>query len=228
MHGFLDHSKLRLCGVDLKPIFVIAGPAILTQLATPFMIAYLTRVSSAYGDEVVAAVAIINRLVPVAFGVIFSLSGAVGPIIGQNYGAGEYQRVRRALIDSLLFCAVYTVATSALLALLRSEIPTWFRAQGDTEVLVTFFCTWLAITWAFAGGQFVAQAAFNNLGKPHWSTFFNWGKATLGAIPFIHLGAWWAGATGILIGSVVGHVLFGIASVAAAFWLVHQMARQTL
>ena len=176
VHGFLDRSKLKLCGGDLKPIFAIAGPAILTQLATPFMIAYLTRVSSDFGDEVVSAVAIINRLVPVAFGVIFSLSGAVGPIIGQNFGAGEHHRLRRALIDSLLFCAVYTVATSALLALLRLQIPTWFKAQGDTAYLITFFCTWLAITWAFAGGQFVAQAAFNNLGKPHWSTFFNWGK----------------------------------------------------
>ena len=80
---------------DLRPVFDIAIPAMLTQLATPFAAAYLTRIAAQFGDEAVAAVAIINRLVPVAFGVIFSLSSAVGPIIGQNYGAGEFGRVRR-------------------------------------------------------------------------------------------------------------------------------------
>ena len=29
-------------------------------------------------------------MTPVAFGVIFALSGAVGPIIGQNFGAGQH------------------------------------------------------------------------------------------------------------------------------------------
>jgi hypothetical protein len=38
--------------------------------------------------------AIVARLTPVAFGVIFALSGAIGPIIGQNAGAGEGARVR--------------------------------------------------------------------------------------------------------------------------------------
>jgi Na+-driven multidrug efflux pump len=32
--------------------------------------------------------AIVARLTPVAFGVIFALSGAIGPIIGQNFGRG--------------------------------------------------------------------------------------------------------------------------------------------
>ena len=146
VHRFLAPLGIGKLIKDLGAIFSIAGPAMLTQLATPFMIAYLTRVSSVYGDEVVAAVAIINRLVPVAFGVIFSLSGAVGPIIGQNFGAGQYDRVQRTLIDSLLFSAVYTLITSIILAFLRTQIPAWFLAKGETATLVTFFCTWLAFT----------------------------------------------------------------------------------
>ena len=224
IHRFMSRCDPRQLAGDLKPIFVIAGPAVMTQMATPFLIAYLTRVSADYGDEVVAAVAIINRLTPVAFGVIFSLSGAVGPIIGQNFGAGAFDRVRQTLIDSLKFSAVYTLVTSLVLLALREQIPAWFLAKGDTSYLVTFYCTWLAFTWAFAGAQFVAQAAFNNLGRAHWSTFFNWGKVTIGAIPFMHLGAWWAGATGVIIGSVVGHVLFGVASTVTAFMLVNRLS----
>ncbi|NNE21523.1 MAG: MATE family efflux transporter [Rhizobiales bacterium] len=224
VHRFLAVFSFSKFTADLAAIFAIAGPAVLTQLATPFMIAYLTRASAQFGDEVVAAVAIINRLTPVAFGVVFSLSAAVGPIIGQNFGAGEFARVRRTLIDAMMFSGVYTLATALILLLLREHIPAWFLAKGDTAYLVTLYCTWLAFTWAFAGAQFVAQAAFNNLGRAHWSTFFNWGKVTIGTIPFIHLGAWWAGATGIIIASVVGQVLFGTAAALVAFRLVDRLS----
>jgi putative MATE family efflux protein len=225
VHRFLARFSFSKLVSDIGAISAIAGPAVLTQLATPFMIAYLTRASAQFGDEVVAAVAIINRLTPVAFGVIFALSGAVGPIIGQNFGAGEFDRVRRTLIDSMLFSAVYTLVTALILFLLREHIPSWFLSKGDTAFLVTLYCTWLAVTWAFAGAQYVAQAAFNNLGRAHWSTFFNWGKVTIGTIPFIHLGAWWSGATGIIIGSIVGQVLFGIAAAIVAFKLVDRLSK---
>ena len=60
-----------------------------------------------------------------------------------------------------------------------------------------FFCTFIAVSWAFAGAQFVANAAFNNLGHPNTSTMFNWGKATLGTIPFALYGAAIAGPEGV-------------------------------
>ncbi len=64
----------------------IALPAILTQFATPIGQAYVTRAMAAFGEDAVAGMAIVGRMTPVAFGVIFALSGAIGPIIGQNFG----------------------------------------------------------------------------------------------------------------------------------------------
>ena len=225
VHRFLQRPSLQAILRDLKPISTVAGPAILTQLATPFAVAYLTRASAAYGDATVAAVAIINRLTPVAYGVVFSLSGAVGPIIGQNFGARLYARVQQTLTDALKFAAIYTLAMSFILFLLREQIPAWFQVSGETAGLVEFYCSWLGITWAFAGAQYVAQAAFNNLGRAHWSTAFNWGKATIGTIPFIWLGAAWGGALGIIIASVVGSVIFGIAATVTAYWYVGRISR---
>ena len=73
------------------PFFAIGIPAILTQVATPVGNAYLTTAIAHYGDSAVAGWAVIGRLVPVAFGAIFALSGAVGPIFGQNFGARAYE-----------------------------------------------------------------------------------------------------------------------------------------
>jgi putative MATE family efflux protein len=224
-HRMLAPFRFEHFREDLRPVFDIAVPAMLTQLATPFAAAYLTRTAAQFGDAAVAAVAIINRLVPVAFGVIFSLSSAVGPIIGQNFGAGEFGRVRQSLHDAILFACTYTLLTAFALFLLRNTVPVAFNIHGDTAALVTFYCTYVAVSFAFTGAQFVAQAAFNNLGRPHWSTVVNWGRATIGTVPFLHVGAMLAGAAGMLVGSALGSVIFGFAAVAAAYWLTGQIER---
>ncbi len=225
VQGFLVRRRPAAMLGDIAPLMAIALPAILTQLATPFSIAYMTRAAAPFGPEAVAAVAIINRLVPVAFGVIFSLSGAIGPIIGQNFGARQMNRVRRTLGDGLRFAALYTLTSSAILFALRNRIPGLFHAQGATIGLVSFYCTFLAVSWAFTGAQFVAQAAFNNLHKPHWSTMTNWGRATFGTIPFVMAGASLDGARGVMIGSAIGSTVFGLAAAALSFWLVARIEK---
>jgi putative MATE family efflux protein len=227
VHGFLN--PLRLAGLkrDLPDILIIAIPAILTQLATPFANAYVTRAIAPFGDEAVAAAAIIGRLVPVAFGIIFSLAGSVGPIIGQNFGARKFDRVKNALTDGLVFSGIYTLLTSVILFILRHHVADAFHASGRSVDLVVFFCTYIAISWAFMGAQFVASAAFNNLGRPNLSTWFNWGRATLGTIPFAIYGARIAGPEGIMAGTAIGTVLFGIASVVAAYRIASGIERET-
>ncbi len=227
-HQFVVRPRIASIRDNLRPIMRIALPAIATQLATPFAIAYMTRITATFGNDAVAAVAVINRLVPVAFGVIFSLSGAVGPIIGQNYGAGHLDRVRQALKDAMLFAALYTVSVSILLLAVAGKMPAWFSATPAAAELITFYYSFIAITWAFAGAQFVAQAAFNNLDRPQWSMWFNWGKATIGTIPLLHLGAAWGGATGTLVGMGAVNVIFGLAAAITAYTLVRNLASQDL
>jgi putative MATE family efflux protein len=224
VHKFLPPMKFKSLQRDFRPIWAIAFPAILTQLATPFSNAYITYVVAPFGNEAVAASAIIGRLVPVTFGIIFSLSGAIGPIIGQNFGAQKFERVRQTLKDGMTFSAIYTLITSALLFLLRHQIADAFHASGRTTEIVVFFCCFIAVSWAFAGAQFVANAAFNNLGRPTLSTWYNWGKATLGTIPFGFVGANYMGPEGVLIGTAVGSVVFGVASSIAAFRVVDNLA----
>lgn len=220
VHHMLPRPSLGALRRDLNPILAIAIPAVLTQLATPFANAFVTHAVAPFGDEAVAASAIIGRVIPVAFGIIFALSGAVGPIIGQNYGARNLTRVRRTLRDGLIFSGAYTLLTAVVLFLLRQHIAAFFGAAGRTADLVVFFATWIAASWAFAGAQFVANAAFNNLGHARLSTLTNWGKATLGTVPFAWIGAAYAGPEGIMVGTAVGAVIFGIASVLMAYRIV--------
>lgn len=212
--GFTLPSRAGVMA-DLAPIWAIALPAILTQVATPVGQAFVTRATSSYGEAAVAGMAIAGRLTPVAFGVIFALSGAMGPIIGQNFGAGRIDRVRRAFLDGIIFTGVVIVAVSAALFVLRGPIADLFKAEGLTRDLVYLFCGPLALLWFFNGLIFVSNAVCNNLGRPFWSTVVNWGRHTLGTIPLaLWLGGMF-GAQGVLVGQALGGVVFGL----LAAWL---------
>lgn len=201
---------------DFGPVFSIAAPAVLTQLATPIGQAYVTRAMAEFGEDAVAGMAIVGRMTPVAFGVLFALSGAVGPIIGQNFGASKHSRVREAFRDALAFCALVVVIVTLILVALRGPVAALFEAEGVTRELVFLFCGPLALAFFFNGVIFVTNAAFNNLGHPFYSTWINWGRHTIGTIPPVILGASLMGAPGVLIGQAAGGVVFAIVAIVLA------------
>ncbi len=216
-HGGFTRPDAGGLARDLPPVLTIAVPAILTQLATPVGQAYVTRAMAEYGEDAVAGMAIVGRMTPLAFGVLFALSGAVGPIIGQNFGAKRHDRVRGAFRDALIFTAIVVVLITAILFVLREPIAGLFSATGITKELVFLFCGPLALAFFFNGMLFVSNAAFNNLGHPFYSTWVNWGRHTVGTIPMVILFAAWLGAPGVLIGQAVGGVVFGLISLWLAF-----------
>jgi len=77
--------------------------------------------------------------------------------------------------------------------------------------------------FVFLGALFIANAIFNTLGRAHYSTAFNWARATVGTIPFVMVGANMAGAEGVLAGNMIGGVVFGIAAVAAGYRLINRL-----
>jgi Na+-driven multidrug efflux pump len=207
------------------PLFAISGPAILTQLATPVGQAVVTRMVAGYGEAAVAGMAIAGRLTPVAFGIIFALSGAVGPIIGQNLGAGKMDRVRRTLRESILFSGIVIVVMSAVLFAARGAIADAFHAEGLTRDLIYLFCGPLSLLFFFNGMIFVANAVCNNLGAAMQSTMVNWGRHTIGTVPFAWaFGQWW-GAPGVLVGQAVGGILFGVLAVWLALRVVDRVTK---
>ena len=208
-NGFTRPSAITL-HVDFRPIAAIAVPAILTQLATPIGQAYVTRSMAEFGEAAVAGMAIAARITPVAFGVIFALSGAIGPIIGQNHGAGQYDRVRGAFRDGIVFTAVVVVLVSAILFILRPLIAELFVLTGVAQTIVFLFAGPLSLLFFFNGVIFVSNAAFNNLGHPYYSTMINWARNTLGMVPFVLIGSAWFGAPGVLVGQFLGGTVFAV------------------
>ena len=225
VHRLVERPRLAAVWADLRPMATIAAPAVLTNLAAPVSNLYVMHVFSAFGEPVIAAFAIMDRVTPVGFGVLFALSGSVGPIMGQNFGAGAFGRVRKVLTDCYLLAAGYVAAFSAVLWFAAPLVVVLFNAHGATADLIGFFCHASGALWLFLGGVFVANAAYNNLGRPILSVVFNWGRATLGTIPFVTLGASLHGPRGGYLGMIGGAAIFGCLAVAVSYLVVGRLAR---
>lgn len=211
VHRLLVWPAMPVLHDTLRPFLAIGVPAVLTQVATPVGNAFVTAAIADFGDSAVAGWAVIVRLIPVAFVALFALSGSVGPILGQNLGARRHDRLRATVRDSLKVVLVYVTVVWVLLAMASGWIADAFGAAGEARELIVFFCVFVAGSFMFNGALFVANAAFNNLGFAFYSTALNWGRATLGVVPFIWLGAQWFGARGVMAGYGMGVVLFGLA-----------------
>lgn len=223
VHGLCAMPSMQVLRQTLRPFLTISVPAVLTQVATPVGNAFVTAAVAPFGDNAVAGWAVIVRLIPVAFVALFALSGSIGPILGQNLGAHRHDRLRMTVHDSLKVVLVYVLAVWLLLALGSGWIADAFGAVGEARTLIVFFCVFVAGSFLFNGALFVANAAFNNLGFAFYSTALNWGRSTLGVVPFIWLGAQWFGVRGVLAGYGLGVVLFGVLGAMLCFRVLRRL-----
>jgi putative MATE family efflux protein len=208
-HDMLARPSLPVWLADLPPLLKIAGPAIATQLSTPFGNAYLTNTVAAYGDEAVAGWAVIGRIAALAFGGLYALAGAVGPIVGQNYGAGLVGRIRSTYANALIFIFGYVAVSWAVLAVASPAIARGFGLTGTGAEVLATFTTYTAGAFAFTGALFVANAAFNNLGRPLWSTMCNWSRDALVIPGLVFALAGSLGASGVVWIQAAAAILVG-------------------
>lgn len=199
----------------LRPFMIVALPAIATQMATPAGNYFLTIVMAPFGDDAVAAWAVVGRLTVVAFGGVFALSGAIGGIFGQNFGAGQFDRLRSTYRDALIFCLAYTLATWVLLLVATPYVITAFGLVGQGAEVLYAFSTIGVGGFIFIGALFVSNAAFNNLGKPGRSTLVNWSKDGLLSWPTAAFLATIYGAPGVIFGQAAASAVVGLLS---ALW----------
>jgi putative MATE family efflux protein len=223
IHGMLQWPSLGDISHDSLRILRVSVPAVLTNLATPAANAFVTAALAAHGDAAVAAWSVYGRINPVAFGPIFALTGSLGAIIGQNFGAQNFPRVRETVTEAALISVVFGLIAWAGLALSPSAIIQGFGLTGEAARLTYHFCWWLPPFFIFLGFLFVANAVFNTLGHAQYATLFNWGRATLGTLPFVAAGDYVAGAHGIFTGSVAGGVLFGLGALWVAYGLIARL-----
>lgn len=201
-------------GADLAAVGAIALPAALSALATPAAVVFTASVYAGFGPSIMAGATVVDRVLQLSYSLFFVLPGAIGPILGQNLGAGQWERVRRTVRITAGLALAYGVGVAVLLALLAPWIADLFRVTGPGRELVLAFCRYASFMWALNSLFFVSVAVFNNLGHATYATAVGWLRATVGTLPFVWLGARYGGAEGVLLGQTLGFALSSLMALA--------------
>ncbi|GEP03297.1 MATE family efflux transporter [Methylobacterium oxalidis] len=227
-HRMLSRPHLSEVLSDAPVMLRIALPAVLTNLAPSVASAFVAHALARFGAEAVAGNAVIDRLTPVAFGGLFAMSGSIGPILGQNWGAGRFDRMRGVLRTGAYVTAAYVFVVWGALIAARDPLLALFELHGSAGGLFAFFCLVSGAVWFFNGLLFLSNASFNNLGFPFLSTALNWGRATIGTMPPALAGAALYGPRGVIAGVGAGSLLFGTLGIVLAFRTVTRLERRAL
>jgi len=205
VHDMLAPPTMTGVRAFVRPFAGIAGPAIVTQMATPFGNALLTGVIATHGDGAVAAWSVVNRLTVVAFGGLFSLSGAIGGIFGQNFGAERFDRLRTTYRDSVLFCVCYAGLMWIVLMSASSSIAAGFGLDASGAAILRAFTHIGALSFVLGGMLFVSNAAFNTLGRPRTASALSWLREGVLMAP----AAFWFSASFGAIGMIYAQAVVG-------------------
>ena len=147
----IDPGRLRECSLidPAMAIAKVAGPAAFSNSINPIGLSILTAMIASSGQDAVAGFGAAGRLQSFATVPLLALSGAIGSIVGQNWGAREFDRARHAALYAGGFCILWGLSTATVLF----AAGEWFAGFFTEEAAVKQeFARYLAIAaWGYAG-----------------------------------------------------------------------------
>lgn len=182
----INPALIRQCrmGESARAIMRVAGPAALSNAINPIGLAVLTALLAAEGQAAVAGFGAAGRLQSFAVVPLLALSGSIGAIVGQNWGAGQPDRARLALREAWLFCLAYGLGTAALLF----AFGDWFAGLfSDDPAVLRAFSAYLAISvWGYAGFGLliVANGALNAIDRSALALLQSFARVFALMLPF--------------------------------------------
>ncbi|GGG92594.1 MATE family efflux transporter [Glycocaulis albus] len=187
----------------------IGAPAAGSNMINPMAMTLVFAAAAQFGEPVVAGFGVAGRVEALALIPLFALSGSIGPVTGQNGGAGHIERVREAFRSAFLFCAGWGVAMAALLAALAYPLS-WLFLPSDEAQAMARLTWWIApVTMGGYGIAMAAAAGFNGLGRPLLGVGVNLMRCFLLLVPLVWLGAIQFGPAGMISGYALANVLAG-------------------
>lgn len=223
-HALVSSKQER--HLHLREVFQAALPSTLNALSHSASDAIIMTAISQLGDEALAGFVVIDRLVQFAFSMYFAIPYALSPIVAQNMGARKFERVQSAIRSFYLAAVLYGVMIALVLHHSADWIASSVSGSGVASNLVHFFCTTVSFLWAASSCYFVALASLSSLGRFRHVAVIGWLRATLGTIPLVLVGYYWAGPKGVLAASAAGTVGFGLISMLLAHHAARTKAEQ--
>lgn len=201
----------RVCGLGLTGFTFSVTNSLVQALGNAQLQAY--GAASGSGDLYVAAMTAIVSIREIVIQPVRGLTQGAQPVMGYNFGAGKYSRVRESIRFLTVSCLAYNVLIwILLLAFPRVFILMFNDDPGLLEVGVKTMRIYYA-AYVMMSFQFIGQNTFVALGRAKNAVFFSLLRKVILVVPLMLVlpRMWGLGAYGVFASEPVSDVIGGAA-----------------
>ena len=165
------------------------------------------------GDLYVGVMTVLNSVREIVMTPVSGVTSATQPVLGFNYGAGEYRRVRSGIQFMSAVCMVYTVVTWLILLL----FPTFFIGIFSSDPALTQACVPSMHIYFFGyfmmSLQMAGQSTAVGLGRSKQAIFFSLLRKAIIVVPLTLIlpRMFGLGVTGVFLAEPISNFIGGTA-----------------
>jgi putative MATE family efflux protein len=182
----LRAQHLRLQKDVCAAILSIGAPMFCMQLAASVVQSLLNHQLHRYGgDLAIAVMGAIWSVVMVIAMPMFGINQGAQPIIGYNYGARKFERVKKALQTAVLGASAIACAGFLLAMLFPAHVIRLFGNDPDLIALGTHAMRLSLSMFPIVGFQIVSASYFQAVGRPRAAVLLMLSRQVLLLIPAV-------------------------------------------
>ncbi len=198
-----------------KEILHVGFPAMGAKITLPLGAGILTKIVAAYGPSSVAGFGAASRIEIFALMPLSALTGAMGPFVGQNWGALRFERIRESLFQGGAFVCFWGIFSLGVLAFFGEFLGSLFSKDPEVLRVMRFYFRVVPLGYGGTGLLLLATSVMSVLRMPFYavgvtlvhtfafSLLLAWGGALLFGLPGIFGGLALASWMGALLGIAV-------------------------
>jgi Na+-driven multidrug efflux pump len=177
--------NMRLDAAVCGDLLVLGLPPFVMQLAAGVLQSILNHQLGVFGgDLAISVMGILYAIVMIVAMPIFGITQGAQPIIGYNYGAKRFDRVKQTLQMAILAATGLTVLGFGVLMLFPAQVIRMFN--GEDEALLALGIHAIRVSTLMLpiiGCQIVGASYFQAVGKPKEAIFLTLSRQVLLLIP---------------------------------------------
>ena len=205
----------RVAGLGVAPFIMQSTESLVTVVLNTGMQTY-------GGDLYVGIMTIINSVREVFFMPVHGLTNGSQPVMGYNYGAGKYGRVRQSIRFGCGLTVAYAAAFWALAMAFPGLMIQIFNdepevIQAGIPALRIYFALFIPMSLQSAG-----QAVFVALGRSKQAVFFSLLRKAIINAPLTVILPIWIGTNGVFIAEAVSQLVGGLACFVTMYCTVYR------
>lgn len=178
-----------LTPIIVKRIYAIGMSPFLMNVCACIVVVFINKALLDYGGSIgnlaVGAYGILNRTTMFFVMIVFGVTQGMQPILGFNYGAGQWDRVKKTLMIGIWLGVAITTAGWLITELMPQNISRLFTTDPTLIDIANRGFRIFFIFFPLVGCQIVIQNFFQSVGKPKLSIFLSLTRQLIFLLPFL-------------------------------------------